>query len=229
MPSTRGLFIVGTDTDVGKTYVAARIVRQLVAAGKKVGVYKPAASGCRHDSGELVSDDAIALWEAAGRPGSLSEGCPQRFTAALAPNVAAHAEGRAVDDNLLRHGLEVWRERSDVVVVEGVGGWFSPLSDTTLVADLAREFALPVVIVAHNALGTINHTLLTVDAVQRTGLKIAAVVLNDAQESHDDSAATNRLELSQRLSAPLVSLPWQGMEFVPPVNWLELIEKRESL
>ncbi|HYW79764.1 MAG TPA: dethiobiotin synthase, partial [Thermoguttaceae bacterium] len=80
-----GLFITGTDTEVGKTYVASLIARSLVASGHRVGVYKPAASGCRLEAGVLVSDDAISLWEAAGRPGDLQHVCPQCFAAPLAP------------------------------------------------------------------------------------------------------------------------------------------------
>ena len=91
--SIRGLFITGTDTGVGKTYVAALIARALAAAGRRVGVYKPAASGCTRDSEELVSDDALALWDAAGRPGDLEHVCPQRFAVPLAPHLAA-AGGR---------------------------------------------------------------------------------------------------------------------------------------
>ena len=78
----RGLFITGTDTEIGKTYVAALIARALVAAGHRVGVYKPAASGCERREGELVSDDALTLWQAAGSPGTLTEVCPQVFAAA---------------------------------------------------------------------------------------------------------------------------------------------------
>src|SRR5580704_15299879 len=96
----KGLFITGTDTEVGKTYVAALVAQSLVAAGCRVGVYKPAASGCRREDGELISDDALALWEAAGRPGELSAVCPQCFAAPLAPHLAAEAENRAIDERL---------------------------------------------------------------------------------------------------------------------------------
>ena len=107
-----GLFITGTDTGVGKTYVAALIARSLVASGRRVGVYKPAASGCIRDAhGCLVSDDAVALWEAAGRPSDLEHVCPQRFAAPLAPHLAARGEGREIDANLLRSGLDYWRSR----------------------------------------------------------------------------------------------------------------------
>ena len=90
----RGLFITGTDTEIGKTYVAALIARSLVAAGHRVGVYKPAASGCSRQGDSLVSDDALALWQAAGSPGTLAEVCPQVFAAPLAPHLAAAAEGK---------------------------------------------------------------------------------------------------------------------------------------
>src|SRR5436190_15610637 len=96
--SPRGLFITGTDTGVGKTWVAAAIVRALVQRGLKVGVYKPAASGCERVGKKLVSEDAVLLWEAAGQPGSLSRVCPQLFAASLAPHLAAEAEGKRFDE-----------------------------------------------------------------------------------------------------------------------------------
>src|SRR5262245_10809292 len=146
----RGLFITGTGTGVGKTYVAALIARALAASGKRVGVYKPAASGCEKRGGQLVSKDAEALWEAAGRPGTLEQVCPQLFGAALAPHLAARAEGREVDATLLRTGIRFWQEASDIVLVEGVGGLMSPVSEEDYNADLAAEFGYPLVVVAAN-------------------------------------------------------------------------------
>src|SRR5271165_616854 len=106
---TRGLFITGTDTGVGKTYVAALIARSLAASGRRVGVYKPAASGCvRNAQGCLVSEDAVALWEAVDRFGDLEHVCPQRFAAPLAPHLAARAEDQEIDADLLRSGLDYW-------------------------------------------------------------------------------------------------------------------------
>ena len=146
--SVRGLFITGTDTGVGKTYVAALVARALAAEGRRVGVYKPVASGCRRQGDRLVSDDALSLWEAAGRPGELERVCPQRFAAPLAPHLAARAEDARVDEEQLRRGLDYWIERSDIVIVEGVGGLMSPLTDDEYVADLAYEFGYPLVVVA---------------------------------------------------------------------------------
>ncbi len=189
--SLRGLFITGTDTEVGKTYVAALVARQLRAAGHRVGVYKPAASGCRFEQNTLVSDDAVALWEAAGRPAELDRVCPQRFAAPLAPHLAARAEGKELDAALLAGGIDYWHTSdADIVLVEGVGGLMCPLGDDQpkkgpglicakhppgrsgklnlvpfsaplYIADLALELGFPLVVVSRNSLGTINHTLQT--------------------------------------------------------------------
>ena len=133
-----GLFVTGTDTDVGKTAVATAIARHLVAEGRRVGVYKPVASGVT-----TVVSDARRLWEAAGAPLTIEQVCPQAFTAPLAPPWAARAEGRSVDERLLRKGIEPWRGVSDVVIVEGAGGLFSPAGEKSLNADLARDLGLP--------------------------------------------------------------------------------------
>ncbi len=211
---TRGLSITGTDTGVGKTHVAALIARSLAAAGHRVGVYKPVASGCRPGDAGLVSDDARALWEAAGRPGDLARVCPQCFQAALAPHLAARAEGRQVDAALLRSGLDFWRERSDVVLVEGVGGLMSPISDEDYNADLAAEFGYPLVVVSPNVLGTINATLQTLITASTycDGLSVAGVVLNEIGPAGDDvSRASNLGELAARCVPPiLATVAWQA-------------------
>jgi len=221
-----GLFITGTDTDVGKTYVAAMIVRALCAAGHRVGVYKPAASACRDREGRLISDDALALWNAAGRPGELECVCPQRFLAPLAPHLAARAEGKRLDADLLRSGLEYWRSRSDVLVVEGAGGLLSPLGETEYVADLACDLQFPLIVVSRNVLGTINHTLQTlfVAAHFRTGLDVAGIVLNQpGPPGNDPSMATNRQELSARCQTlVLAEVAWRSERFDAEVDWFGL-------
>ncbi len=228
MPHPPGLFITGTDTGVGKTYVASLIARALAASGRRVGVYKPAASGCIRDAGgQIVSDDAAALWEAAGRPGDLEHVCPQRFLAPLAPHLAARAAGKAVDAALLRTGLDYWNEGSDIVLVEGAGGLLSPISDQECVADLACDFGYPLVVVSRNILGTINATLLTLFTAShyRGGLPVAGVVLNHpAPPAADDaSVSTNRAELAAHCSAPLLAKADFGMTaFDCEVDWFRL-------
>ncbi len=225
-----GLFITGTDTGVGKTYVGALIARELAAAGKRVGVYKPAASACRREAGELVSDDAVTLWEAAGRPGELERVCPQRFEKPLAPHLAARAEGKRLDADLLRSGLDYWLQSSDVVLVEGAGGLMSPLGDEEYVADLAADLALPLLVVAANRLGTINATLQTLIAAAAfdEGLTIAGVVLNHPEARPEDaSLATNRAELEARCRAPVVAeVDFGVQQFDCPVDWLKLAHVR---
>ena len=154
-----GLFITGTDTEVGKTYVATLIVRELVAAGHRVGVYKPVASDCVSDGRQLVSEDAVALWEAAGRPLTLDAVCPQRFHAPLAPHLAARHEGREVDTERMRTGISAWTQECDIVIVEGAGGLMSPISDDEYFADIAYDLGYPIVIVAPNSIGVINQSL----------------------------------------------------------------------
>lgn len=222
----RGLFVTGTDTEIGKTYVAALVARALAAAGHRVGVYKPAASGCTLEDGQMVSGDAVALWQAAGSPGTLEEVCPQRFAAPLAPHLAAEAEGRVLDADLLRSGIEVWLARSDVVLVEGAGGLMSPLGRDEFVADLAYDLGFPLVVVARNTLGTINHVLQTLvtAATFRDSLDVAGVVLNEPVPRGDDlSTETNAQEIRRHAVAPLLAEVGPGAtRFEPAVDWYAL-------
>jgi len=200
----RGIYVTGTDTDVGKTAVAVAIVRGLVQAGKRVGVYKPVATGGGHDP--------EALWEAAGRPLTLAEVCPQLFPAPISPPRSAHAAGAIVDADLLERGLEPWKSGFDVVVVEGAGGLFSPLSDTRSNADLARRLGLPLVVVDAARLGAIGRTRATVTAAGSCGLAVAAVVLSQTVPltgSPDDPASPWRIAHDSRadLAADLAPVP----------------------
>lgn len=225
-----GLFITGTDTSVGKTHVACCIVRALAATGKRVGVYKPAASGGVMRAGVLQSEDALALWEAAGRPGELSAVCPQVFAAPLAPHLAARAAGCEINFDLLRSGLDYWCSRSDILIVEGAGGLMSPLGDEDYVADLAFEFALPLIVVAANRIGVINQTLQTLvtAAAFRDGIPVAGVVLNHPQPpvpETDPSVLSNARELSRHSLAPLLSqLAFGATDFENDVDWWELAQ-----
>ena len=222
---TRGLFITGTDTEVGKTYVTALIAKALVADGRRLGVYKPVASGCGEEDGALVADDAVCLWQAAGRPGDLEHVCPQRFTASLAPHRAAAAEGRAVDERMLRDGIAYWRERSDVVLVEGAGGLMSPMSENDYNADLVRDLGYPLVVVAPNVLGTINGTLQTLITAETfgEGLDVAGVVLSNVRLGDDVSRQSNRQELERRCVAPLLAEVAHGADaFDNEVDWFAI-------
>ncbi len=226
MGFSRGLFITGTNTGVGKTHVGAMIARALVAAGHRVGVYKPIESGCRREGGSLVATDARCLWEAAGMPGDFSEVCPQRFEAALSPPQAAALENKSVDAELLRSGLNYWRDRSNFVLVEGAGGLMSPLSGEDYNADLAVDLGLPLVIVAANELGTINATLQTVitAGVVAPKLPIAGVVLcQTALRGEDASVGSNADALRARCDVPvLATVKFGQQQFSDTVDWFAL-------
>lgn len=232
-PKTRGLFVVGTDTGVGKTYITAMIARELLKEGHNVGVYKPVATGCEPRDGVLWSHDAELLWEAAGRPRTIEDVCPQRFAAPLAPHLAAREAGAAVDPERLRAGIRVWQRACDFVLVEGAGGLMSPISDQDYVADLAADFGYPLVVVAPNRIGVINQTLQTLIAAAtfRDGLDVAAIVLNTPRSSDvsqdDPSRESNATELRVHCVPPLVAcVALSELHFAPKVDWLRLALQR---
>ena len=220
-----GLFIAGTSTEVGKTYVAALIARALHRVGHKVGVYKPVASGCRREESKLIAEDAELLWNAAGRPGEFDKVCPQCFALPVAPPQAAKVEGKQVDAQLLRTGLQYWKSRSDIVLVEGAGGLMSPLSDEDYNIDLAADLGFPLVIVSANELGTINATLQTIITARAKArqLPIAGIVLNQVSNRSDDSLATNAEDISARAEVPLLAcIDLDAERFPTEVDWMAL-------
>ncbi len=225
----RGLFITGTDTEVGKTYVTSTIDRCLVKAAKKVGVYKPVASDCIRENDQILSADAVALWESANRPLTLDQVCPQKFEAPLAPHLAAKAEGKSIDSNLLRQGIENWNEKCDIVLVEGAGGLMSPVSDDEFFADLAYDFGYPLIVVVPNILGCINQTMQTLitAATFREGLEIAGIVLNDVRTCEgDESVSTNAEEITKRSMIPIIgTVEYQGQDMGAEVDWFEIADQ----
>lgn len=222
----RGLFITGTSTEVGKTYVTAGIARALFANGHRVGVYKPAASGCVLENGKLISADATTLWDAAGQPLSIEAVCPQVFAAPLAPHLAANAENKQIDTELLRSGIEPWKD-FDIVLVEGAGGLMSPISDGDYVADIALEFGFPLIVVAANNLGVINQTLQTLitAATFRDGLEVAGIILNDANSPsvQDASRDSNFSQLESHCMAPILAhVAHNDAAILNSVDWMAI-------
>ncbi|MEC9091841.1 MAG: dethiobiotin synthase [Planctomycetota bacterium] len=222
----RGLFITGTDTEVGKTFVTSIIARSLVSAGKNVGVYKPVASDCIREGEEVHSSDAIALWESAGRPLTLNDVCPQKFEAPMAPHLAAKAEGKSVDSDLLRSGIGVWEDRCDIILVEGAGGLMSPVTDDEYFADLAYDYGYPLIVVVPNVLGCINHAMQTLITAStfRDGLNIGGIVLNDVRTSEGDaSVTTNEAEIAKRSLVPILgTVKYDATNLSADVDWFEL-------
>lgn len=214
----KALLITGTDTNVGKTWVTCLIARQLMACGLRVAAYKPVCSGAiitstRESAGTLAGTspaNSHVIWEdierlkaAIGEEWSEEIICPQRFLAPLAPPIAAKQEGRTVDFLRMLSGAYQF-PGADVLLIEGAGGWLSPLTEQFTVADVAAKLRAPVLIVARAGLGTINHTLLTIESIRHRGLEIAGVVLNEPRPTdHDASTATNAEEIERRSGVPV--------------------------
>ncbi len=195
LPAARGVFVTATDTAVGKTMIAGAIAAALRAGGRRVGAFKPAASGCRDGAGPLVSDDGAFLTACAG----VEAVVPLKFAEPLAPNVAAARAGEAVDVGAILAAYRRVAAKSDCVVVEGVGGLLCPIADDFWVIHLARLCRLPLVIVARPGLGTINHTLLTLHAARSAQLAVAGVVVNRYPGGAVDAAtATNVEQIARR-------------------------------
>lgn len=172
--TARGWFVTGTDTGVGKTVVACALAEQLRARGIDVGVMKPIETGV----GTQGPLDAIALAEAAGVDDALDLVCPLRLALPAAPDVAAAAERRVLDLHAVHDAFERLRARHERLVVEGAGGLLVPITEGYAMADLARELGLPLLVVARGALGTVNHTRLTLEAAEARGLPVAGVVIS---------------------------------------------------
>lgn len=203
-----GLFLVGTDTGVGKTFLAARIARQLMEDAVSVGIYKPACSGSVTRDGETPFwQDVEIHYEALSRQFARERICPQAFQAALAPPVAARLENRRVDEELLRAGADWWRSRVEFLLVEGVGGLLCPLSENLTVCDLAEQLGYPLLVVGRLGLGTINHTLLTLEVARRRGLQVAGIVLNESQPGEGGLAGeTNAREIARHCNVPILAV-----------------------
>jgi dethiobiotin synthetase len=194
-----GCFVTGTDTGVGKTVVACALITELRARGFSVGAIKPIETGVGPE-GPL---DAIALRAAADSSRELDVICPQQFALPAAPNVAAQAEDREVNLASIHAAFtEVAGDRG-LVIAEGAGGLLVPIRDGYTMADLARDFELPLLVVARAALGTINHTLLTLEAAAARKLPVIGVVISHAGGELSAADACNlsalRAELGSRL------------------------------
>ena len=227
-----GLFFVGTDTAVGKTRVAAMAARNLLRQGVRVGAYKPAASGVDHNG---RWSDVDILKKAIGDEFPDRRICPQCFDAPLAPPEAARQQGQQVDQQLLTAGALWWNDQVDLLIVEGVGGLLCPLTDTMTVADLASELGWPVVIVARNQLGTINHTLLTLEAARNRNLAVAGIVLNQPTppDPCDQSTATNARTIARLGHVDVLGqLDYQAADLLPlddtaTIDWSTLAEHHD--
>ncbi len=206
-------FITGTDTGVGKTYVTRLIIGSLRAEGKYAVGFKPVSCGDR--------EDATLLAEASGGL-PVDEINPLHFNAGLAPHVAALLENKTIAPADLIASYRAFAEKYDPVLVEGAGGWEVPITETYFISDLAKDLALPVILVAANKLGALNHILLTLSAIKAKGLTCAGIILNQLEDEMDTPMITNKGVLESLTDVPLLDHIIHGQDFLSP-EFLEVI------
>jgi len=233
-----GFFVTATDTDVGKTVIAGAVADWFRRRKARVGVLKPVATGCPHLREGLVSEDAEFLAACADTPHPLDVVCPNRYAEPLAPSVAAERAGVPVDWSAVERSLRVMAATSDVLIVEGAGGVMVPVDAKITMLDVARALELPAIVVARPGLGTVNHTVLTVNALRAAGVAVAGVVVNRyPAESPGVAEETNPRQIEKWAKAPVLAIvpdePVAGVTLPPgivsavgQVDWSSLASRR---
>jgi dethiobiotin synthetase len=199
----KGLFVAGTDTGVGKTYISCSLLRQFAGTGIRVVGMKPVAAGCTLIDGRWVNDDLEALREASTIEADATLMSPYQLEQACSPHLAASAEAVTIDPARIRTDLEKLTYLADLVIVEATGGWLSPISETETMQDIAIALDLPVLMVVAVRLGCLSHSLLTAQAIQSAGLDMAGWVANypEPMLSRDLPVENTLIE---RLQAPFL-------------------------
>jgi len=216
----KGIFVLGTDTGVGKTVVAAGLALALKKRGVNVGVMKPVATGCLGSGKRLVSEDAAYLMEAAGADAPPLVN-PIRFRNPVVPNVAAAVENAEINLEEIYGAFSALKAEHDFIVVEGIGGVLVPIKQDYFVSNLVQELGLSALLVARAQLGTINHTLLSAEALAVRGIDVVGVIMNDLPETNISLAeVTNEKVITDLCGVPFLgTLPRmhtvsvEGMQF----------------
>jgi dethiobiotin synthetase len=241
----RGVFVTGTSTEIGKTVVAAALARTLAGEDKRVAVFKPCVTGMEefpdYDEAAAIeaAGDATAGSGPAGGSGSAEglpdqallrlaarssqsddEIAPYRYDPPMSPHLAAGLAGEEIDPERVMAAARVAAAGADAIVCEGVGGLLVPLSPTWSVRSLAVELGYPLVVVAPPGLGSINHTLLTVESARQVGLKVAAVVLNPWPADPTPIEADNRETIAALSGTEVLTLP--QLDLTDLSTWPEL-------
>lgn len=211
----KGLFITGTDTGVGKTWVGAGLTALFKERGFDIGVMKPVESGCRRENGRLIPEDATLLKEMARSQDELDIINPYALEYALAPALAAEREGVEIRIEVIKGAYDLLTSRHDVMIVEGAGGLLAPLFGDYFMADLAKEWGLPLLIVTGAKLGIINHTLLTLHCARQRGIPVLGIVMNHT---------TNLKGLAESLN-PTALKRWAGAPFLGTIPFLPSFTK----
>ncbi|MBP7370990.1 MAG: dethiobiotin synthase [Arenimonas sp.] len=218
MFESKGIFVTGTDTGIGKTVVSCAIIHAMKHSGKSVAVMKPVASGCDLVNGHWQNEDALALMQASETHVDYALVNPYALPLATAPQIAAREAGVVLDLDVIERAFQAVQSGVDFMVVEGVGGWLAPLSDTLDQADLVARMQLPVVLVVGMRLGCINHARLTEHAIQASGFSLLGWVANQCDPTFDVTS-DYFLALSAVMKSPcLAQLPFNGQLLIAHAN-----------
>jgi dethiobiotin synthetase len=230
LKSVAGFFITGTDTGVGKTLVAVALTRALVAQGQRVAVMKPVAAGTVSTPPGEFNDDALELLAASNVRAAYQDVNPWLLKTPASPHLAARADGVSIGHEPIAGAFTRLAAASDLVVVEGAGGWLAPISDHETMADVAEKLALPVIIVVGVRLGCLNHALLTRDALRGRGLTFAGWVANKLA-TEMPLAEANIATLSGRFGVPPLAVVPGGIQgadlrSVPVPEWAAVAARK---
>lgn len=200
---TRGFFITGTDTDVGKTWVTLGVLEALAAAGCRTAAFKPVASGGIDTEEGLRNGDAMLLQRASTLALAYEEVNPYLFRPPIAPHLAAQDAGVRIELARIKTQFDALAARAEMVIVEGAGGWLVPLNERETIADMAKCLGLPVILVVGMRLGCLNHALLSVQSIAQHGVPLAGWVANAMQPEFAERER-NVAALCERIGAPLL-------------------------
>lgn len=216
----RGVFVTGSDTGVGKTVVAGAIAAAIKAYGMDVGVMKPISTGAREIEGRLVSEDARYLKEIIGSTDDDELVNPIRLKPALAPTMAAVESGTTIDMDKVWKAFEELKGKHEFIVIEGIGGLMVPVDDKLLVADMALKMDLALVVASKHSLGTINHTLLTVECAKSRNLRVKGIVINMLKDGKDFTG-----EIEKYSSVPILgTIPFKEDVSVENCTFGDIVE-----
>ncbi len=215
-----GFFITGTDTEIGKTLITALLTLGLRRRGVDVGPVKPIASGGIEVDGVLASPDALVYKKFSGIDETVHNLCPVCFKHPASPHLAAEMEGQVIDPQIAIEALQILHEKYQALMVEGIGGWLVPITYDYSIADFAVDLNMPVILVSANKLGTLNHTLLTIESIRKRGLKLAGVIITHPAPPADQHIALNNIETIERIGKTKIlgNIPYLGQDIEQKEN-----------
>lgn len=223
----KGLVIIGTDTDIGKTFVSAALLSALRRRGIDTGYMKPLQSGAFRKEGILRAPDVEYILEKTGKelePGEYEEVSPVRLELPLAPAVAARLREKEIDLSRVLTSYQRLQEKHKCLLVEGVGGLMVPIAKNTLLPELIKSLNLPVLVVTGPGLGTINHTLLTVKIAGRLGIEVSGIIINNYPVEPDIATRTNPDVISRFLNADILGIIPRFENETLVDNWEEIVD-----